>query len=515
MRRRDFMADLAVVTLGSAFSSRAIAGKAKRPNILFIMSDDHDSNTLGCYNSWLKDYCPTPNLDRLAAKGALFENCFAINSLCAPSRATIITGQYSHEHGIYTLREHLNLKDCPSLPKSLQAAGYQTAVYGKWHLHGDNLYGFDDYAVTRGQGRYNDPRFETPAGKLVRQGYAVDVVAEMTGEFIKNRDKKRPFCTMCHFKAAHGPWEYAERFAELYEGIELPEPATLFDDYKNRFPEGISKKRSRIHNPQDLKMSMSTWQSSGKKGKKNSDNPNGNKDYSGLNDREKTKAAYQDFAKAYLRCIAAVDENVGKLVELLEAEGELDNTLIIYTGDQGFFMGEHGFFDKRLGLDEAMRMPLIMRYDRGIRPGTIIDDVVNNVDFAPTILDYSQTAIPPEMSGISFRPLLQGKDPQNKRSATIYYFYHNSVPNHYAVRTKNYKLIKYTEKHSNKVIGADLFDLRNDPNELKSLYNNPEYANLQSRMESKLRAEMKNINLGPEYLPGGSKVISGRPENQK
>jgi arylsulfatase A-like enzyme len=505
-RRTLFASAIAVGSLAVA----AQAAQPKQPNILFIMSDDHDANTIGCYDSFIKDYCPTPRLDQMAKDGALFKNCFAVNSLCAPSRSTIITGQYSHEHGVYTLREHLDVENFPSLPQVLQEGGYQTAVYGKWHVHGDNLLGFDDYAVSLSQGSYFNPGYGAPEGKRSFKGYAVDVAADETIKFIDKRDPSRPFFAMCHFKAAHGPWQYAERHKDLFDGETLPEPPTLHDNYQNRFADGVAKNRAKIHNPEDLSMSMSLWQQKGKKGK--GGNPNGNKDYSHLNDPKAIRsAAYQDLAKDYLRCIAAVDENVGKLIDHLRKIGELENTVIIYTGDQGFYMGEHGFFDKRLGLDEAMRMPLIIRYPKEIKPGTVIEEVVNNVDFAESMIDYGELPIPEEMSGYSFRKLLQGDKASWPRDATIYYFYSSSTPRHYGVRTKDYKLIHYVGKKSADVIGSDLFDLKKDPNEMVSVFDEPEYAEIRRMMEQKLTDEMAAIKLPMEKLPGGSGVESGSP----
>ncbi len=507
MNRRNIFA--LTIALGSV-AMTAQAAHPKRPNILFIMSDDHNANTIGCYDSFIKDYCPTPRLDQMAKEGALFKNCFAINSLCAPSRSTIITGQYSHEHGVYTLREHLDVKNFPSLPKVLQEGGYQTCVYGKWHVHGNNLLGFDDYAVSLSQGSYFNPRYSGPDGKRAFEGYAVDIAADITIDFIEKRDTSRPFFAMCHFKAAHGPWQYAERHKDLFKDIDLPEPPTLHDDYQNRFAEGVAKNRAKIHNPDDLSMSQSLWQQKGKKGK--GGNPNGDKDYSHLSDPKAIRsAAYQDLAKDYLRCIAAVDENVGKLIDYLKKIGELENTVIIYTGDQGFYMGEHGFFDKRLGLDEAMRMPLIIRYPKEIKPGTIVEEVVNNVDFAESMIDYGGLPIPEEMSGYSFRKLLQGDTASWKRDATIYYFYSSATPRHYGVRTKDYKLLHYVGKKSSDVIGSDLFDLRKDPNEMVSVFDDPEYSEVRKMMEQKLSDEMKAIKLDPDRLPGGPDVKSGSP----
>jgi arylsulfatase A-like enzyme len=265
-----------------------------------------------------------------------------------------------------------------------------------------------------------------------------------------------------------------------------------------------------MHNPDDLSMSMSLWQQKGKKGR--GGNPNGNKDYSHLSDPKAIRsAAYQDLAKDYLRCIAAVDENVGKLIDHLRKIGELDNTIVIYTGDQGFYMGEHGFFDKRLGLDEAMRMPLIIRYPKEIKPGTVVEEIVNNTDFAGSMIDYAGLPIPGAMSGYSFRRLLQGDRASWKRDATIYYFYSSSTPRHYGIRTQEYKLLHYVGKKGADVIGSDLFDLRNDPHELVSVFDDPEYADVLAMMERKLEDEMKAVRLSPGLLPGGSAVKTGAP----
>lgn len=471
----------------------------ERPNVLFIMSDDQSRDFIGAYDGWIGEYVSTPHIDRLADEGARLDNAFCSNSLCAPSRATIVTGQYSHKHGVYTLREDLNTKDLPTSASVLQNAGYQTAVVGKWHIHGDNKYGFDYYAVTHSQGSYTNPSLATPDGKLQVKGHSSDAYTDVSLKWLEERDKTRPFFLMHHFKAAHGPWEFNPKYAQMYEGQTLPEPATLFDDYANRDPAGVPMKRSRIHtdgNPMDL----SLWMSSNKKGK-SGEWPTGKLDLEGLNDREIKQATYQKYVKDYLRCVKGIDDNVGRLLSYLEAEGILDNTIVIYTADQGFYVGEHGFFDKRLGLEEGMRMPLLVRYPKTIKAGTVIQDLVSNVDYPSTIIDYAGLEIPNTMQGHSFRPQLDGRPAEYSREGCFYGFYSSSTPKHYGLRTADFKLLKYAAKDGS-IAGADLFDLTKDPNELKSVINDPEYASVLAALEQQLADKMIEIEIEPNQLPG-------------
>jgi len=493
--------------VGLTESDRKKKGKEKAkdekapasPNILFIMADDHASNAVGAYNSHLKDYLLTPNIDRLANEGAMLTNVVCTNSLCAPSRSTILTGKYSHKTGIYTLREELNTSNIPSLPKLFKKQGYQTAVLGKWHIHGDNLHGFDYYAVTHSQGAYVNPSFATKDGKVKRQGYSTDIITDMSIEWLKQREEEDPFILFTHYKAAHGPWQYADRHKDLYSEESIAEPMTLFDSYKNRSPAGVATNQARIHIP-DSKMSLSQWFQTNKKGKKG-EWPTGQIKLDGKTDKEKTNLTYQKYVKDYMRCVKGIDEGVGRLLAYLDSIGELDNTIIIYTSDQGMFVGEHNFFDKRLGLDEAMKMPFLIRYPGSIQEGVVIDELLNNVDYTSTLLDFAEIEIPKEMQGISFRDLLFGKKQEKKREASFYAFYSNGAPKHYGIRTKQHKLLKYVD-NTGQVIGSDLFDLNSDPNELLNLYNDPVYSSLQSKMEVLLKKEMVNVDIKPDQMPG-------------
>ena len=472
---------------------------SEKPNILFIMSDDQSRDFVGAYEGWIKDYISTPHIDRLAKEGARLDNVFCSNALCAPSRATILTGQYSHQHGVYTLRENLDTKDVPTSASLLHNIGYQTAVVGKWHIHGDNKYGLDYYAVTHSQGSYINPTLSTPDGKLRVKGHSSDAYTDVSLKWLTERDKTKPFFLMHHFKAAHGPWEYNPKYKDLYADEEIVEPATLFDDYTNRDPAGVPKKRSLIHTDGNL-MNLSTWMSSNKKGKKGNW-PTGKLQFEGLNDREIKKATYQKYVKDYLRCVKGIDDNVGRLLDFLEEEGILDNTIVIYTADQGFYVGEHGFFDKRLGLEEGMRMPLLVRYPKSIKAGTVVKDLVSNIDYPSTIIDFAGLDNPDTMRGYSFRPQLEGRAAENSRDACFYAFYSSGTPKHYGIRTANHKLLKYVDTKGSPA-GADLFDLNKDPQELKSVINDPEYSQTLASLEKQLERKMKEVDIQPNQLPG-------------
>jgi arylsulfatase A-like enzyme len=471
----------------------------ERPNILYIMADDHAVATVGVYNSYLKDYVQTPNIDKLAEKGALLSNCVCTNSICAPSRASILTGKYSHKSGVYTLREHLDTKPMKTLPVVMKEGGYQTAVVGKWHVNGDNLYGFDFYAVTHSQGAYMNPSYATKEGKIHKEGHSSNAITDISLEWLENREKDKPFMLMTHFKSAHGPWQFAERFKGMYQNQTIPEPPNLFDNYEERNPNGVSKKSGRVHQEGNLNSLVARF-SGIKKGKK-VDWATGNFDFSGMSDEEKTKAAYQKYIKDYLRCVKGIDEGVGRLMEYLEQNNLVENTVVIYTSDQGMYLGEHGFYDKRLGLEEALKMPFIIRYPREIGEGQLIDELVNNVDYPETIIDFAGLRIPEEMQGFSFKSILTGENLKPIREASFYQFYSNGCPQHYGVRTKDYKLLKYISKEG-EVSGMDLYDLKKDKWEMKNQVDNPEYKNVLIELEDLLEKEIKTIDINPGQMPG-------------
>ena len=492
--RRGFLQGLGLTVSALVLGNEAFGAQQKRPNILYIMADDQSPESVACYGGWMKDYVQTSNIDRLASEGMRFENCVCTNSLCAPSRASITTGQYSHKTGIYTLREEMDTKDKPTSYSVLNKAGYQTAVFGKWHVHGDNKYGFDDYGVTLSQGSYYSPSISGPNGEKRRfpDMHSSDAYTKACLEWLGKRDKERPFFLMCHYKAAHGDWIYAKRFEKLYADVEIPEPETLFDDFEGRAKGGVGAKGATLY--PDLAYRMS---GKGKKpGAPKRDWPTGNIDMSGMDEKQQRKAVFQKYAKDYMRCVAGIDDNVGKLVKYLKDEGILENTVVIYTADQGMYVGEHGFYDKRLMLEEALRMPFIVRYPKMVKTGSVTKALINNTDFAPTILALAGEGTPSSMQGKSFVEVLKGKADKHRKSS-FYAFYSGGIPKHYGVRTERYKLIVWPESDA-----KDLFDLQKDPNELKSVYNDPGYADVVKEMEAELKRVIKEVDIAENQLPG-------------
>jgi arylsulfatase A-like enzyme len=457
-----------------------------RPNILFIMADDHTSQAISAYNGILASYLPTPNLDRIANEGVRMDNCFVTNSISTPSRACIITGQYSQNNGVYTLDDELDVNR-PTVAKELQNAGYQTAIFGKWHL-GTEPQGFDFYNILPGQGRYNNPLFirkgdyttgENGKPKTVEyQGHSTDIVANLTLDYLQNRDKDKPFFVMCHFKAPHDPWQNAERFDMLLANVTLPEPTTIFDDYESKC--GYTEQLT--NGLEDMYMlGKGTAPAS-----------------AGRNEKRRTN--YQIYIKRYLRCIAGIDENVGRILAYLDSAELTENTIVVYTGDQGFFLGEHGWYDKRLMYEECLRMPLLIRYPKEIKPHTVNKDMTLNLDFAPLFLDYAGIPQPDYMQGESFRRNISGKTPKNWRKEIYYRYWMNNdiwhhIPALYGIRTERYKLIYYYSEPlgmrgaSENDLQAcwELYDLQNDPQEMHNIYNDTEHAMLIKKLKKELK----------------------------
>lgn len=461
---------LLVMSIGTA--NAGVPAKSKVPNILFIMSDDHTSQAISAYGGILAKVLPTPNIDRIANEGAILRNCFVTNSISTPSRASIITGQYSQKNGIYCLDEDFDVNH-PNVAKDLQKAGYQTAVIGKWHL-GTEPTGFEYYNVLPGQGRYNNPMLiEKGTWQNVHhggkgkeyQGHESDVIASQSIKFMENRDRSKPFFLMCHFKSPHRPWQPAERFKDLLKDVVIPEPLNLLDTYQGKggYAQLLGSKIENL-NAKDLKGPI----------------PNG------LTRDEQRHWAYQFYIKDYLRCIAGVDENVGRLLKYLDDNDLTENTVVIYTGDQGFFLGEHGWFDKRLMYEESLRMPFVIRYPKEIKPGTVNNDIILNIDFAPTFLSFAGVKKPSYMQGESFRKNLIQKTPSNWRKEMYYRYWMNgdeSTTANYGIRTDRYKLVFYYGLPLGKYRTRDLkvtpewefYDLKTDPAEMKNLYNDPAY----------------------------------------
>jgi arylsulfatase A-like enzyme len=480
-----------LLALPGAAEAAGEGGKkpAKRLNIVYIMSDDHANAAIGAYGSWLKPVVKTPNLDKLAKQGMLFRNGMVTNSICTPSRAAILTAQYSHKNGVYTLADALP-KGTVHLGHRLQALGYQTAIIGKWHLTIDPT-GFNYWNILPGQGVYHNPKLREMGTKPkelkeFKGGYSEDVITDLSLDWLKKRDKTKPFMLMCHFKAPHRPWDPATRFKDLYKDVKIPEPPTLLDDYKGRSKQ-VGNIRMRVgedFQERDLQMPIP-------------------KD---MKRDELRHWAYQHYMKRYLACVAAVDENVGRLLAFLDAEGLAEDTIVIYTSDQGFFLGEHGFYDKRLMYEPALTTPLIIRWPGHTKAGSVNNDIVLNIDHAPTLLDAAGGEIPKEMQGRSYRSILEGKTPPDWRTSMYYrYWMHldgaHNVPAHYGVRTARYSLIYFYGKGLGMKGAKDkdvtpeweLYDNQKDPLQMNNVHSNPDYAPVVRELTAELQRLRKEV----------------------
>ena len=477
------MKSIAVGALALAMPKAAFPAKEKRPNILFIMSDDHAAQAISAYGSRLAEVAPTPNIDRLAKEGMLFRNCFCTNSICTPSRSTILTGKYSHKNGVYKFTR-LDQSQ-PTLPKIIKKAGYHTGFVGKWHVQSDPV-GFDSWTCLPGQGRYHDPIFIEPGKEYSKdpdkperntyKGHSSDVIADKTLEYLKTQEpKNKPFFLMCHFKAPHDTWEFAERYRDLFEDVEFPEPDNLFDTYATR-SDALKK---------TLQYIGSDW----------GHHTDFRKETEHLKGKARKKKQYQLYMKKFLRCVRGVDDNVGRILNYLDASGLAENTVVVYTADQGFFLDEHGLYDKRFMYEEALRMPFLVRWPKRIKAGSVNRDMILNVDFAPTILDIAGTKAHEEMQGRSFLTLLNGKTPKDWRQSMYYRYYysHFKTEPHYGVRTTTHKLIYFDG------IGQwELFDLEKDPNEMRNVYDDPAYQDVVRELKRELQRLQKKLEDRPD-----------------
>ncbi|TWT96695.1 Arylsulfatase [Botrimarina colliarenosi] len=497
------------------------AGAAERPNLLFIFSDDHATAAIGAYGSQINQ---TPNLDRLASEGALFRNSFCANSICGPSRACILSGKHSHKNGFMINGDHFDGHQT-TFPPLLQKAGYQTAVIGKWHLGTDPV-GFDYWEVLPGQGSYYNPAFLLPGGKRHRrQGYCTDLITDMAIEWLdEGRDKEKPFLLMCQHKAPHRNWAPAPRHLKTLNDGPIPEPSTLRDDYAGRtelLAESEMTIRDHMHWGHDMKFKgenqlpeyFVTGYPNGEYQRMTPEQRAGwDAHYEPRNqaflaavaagemtDEEIFSWTYQRYIKDYLRCIAAVDESVGRLLDYLDQAGLADNTLVVYSSDQGFYLGEHGWYDKRWMFEPSLEMPLLVRWPGVIEPGLRPEAMVQNIDYGPTLLEAAGVEKPAEMQGESFAPILRGETPADWRDAIYYAFYESQgahkVAAHDGVRTDRYKLM-----HFPKTDEWQLFDLRSDPEEMTSVHDDPSHAEVLAGMKQRYE-ELRATYEVPEGLP--------------
>jgi arylsulfatase A-like enzyme len=468
-----------VLILTAVFVGAAPAAD-QRPNVLYIMADDHAAHAISAYGSKINT---TPNIDRIGQGGMRFTNCFVTNSICTPSRAAILTGKYAHINGVPVFNRFDGAQ--PTLAKYLQAAGYHTGMVGKWHLFSDPT-GFDYWNILPGQGLYYDPVFITKDGRKKHPGYCTDLITDFSLDFLKSRPKDKPFFLMCHHKAPHRPWQPDAKHAKQWENVQVPEPATFHDNEANYATRSDAAREATMRIDKNLT----------KTDVKQDPPP-------GLSPAALKQWYYQRYMRDYLACIASVDDNVGRLLDFLDKEGLAENTIVIYTSDQGFFLGDHDWYDKRFMYEESLRMPFLVRWPGHVKPGTTNAGMILNVDFAPTLLAAAGQPVPADMQGRSFLPLLKGKVPADWRTSMYYRYYHypmdHRVQPHYGVRTARHKLIYF-----NKIDQWELFDLEKDPHEVKNVYADPAYAGAVKELKAelyRLKKELKDEDQFADKLP--------------
>ena len=504
----------------SCQSDVEIPAVPEKPNIIVMYSDDHTAQAVGAYRGALNyglqlDHTPTPNIDRLANNGIRFDNAFVTNSICKPSRAVLLTGLHSHKNGVLTNAENISV-DMETFPSLLQEAGYQTAMIGKWHL-GTEPQGFDYYEVLYGQGPYYNPTMRTPYGDVDHHGHTTGIITDVALKWLRmDRDREKPFMMIYNHKAPHRAWLPGPALND-YQDRDLPEPSTLFYDYSGLTTAAREQDMeiSESGGPQslnwgrDLKVPLHPetgepnpgWESliNGNRLTDEqlkriteayaADNEYLYENYAAMSEEDRTRWRYQRYVKDYLRVVREVDDEVGRVMAYLERENLKDNTVVIYAGDQGFFLGEKGWFDKRWIYEESMRMPLIVHWPEGIDPGSVSTQLVQNLDFAPTILELAGAEIPDRLQGRSMAPLLRGEQPEDWRDAVYYHYYEgpeiehswHAVARHYGVRTDQYTLAHFHDHDE-----WELFDLEADPDQLSSVYGDPEYAGIQQHLKSRL-----------------------------
>ncbi|RKR13272.1 putative sulfatase [Maribacter vaceletii] len=537
MRQKKIKISLAYFLFASVTFSYC---QKDKPNILYIMSDDHTTQAIGAYGSRLAGLNPTPTIDRIAKEGVLLENAFCTNSICTPSRASIMTGQFGQVNGVVDLNGKLDPKN-QYLPLEIKKQGYETAMVGKWHLkHAPES--FDYYNVLPGQGDYHNPTLYSNEGgekkeirfeeDLVREvnattydGHSSDVITDISLEWLKNkRDKSKPFLLMHQFKAPHDFFEYAPRYKDYLEDVEIPEPANMWYNGNN----GSIATRGENNKLMDtIGSSIGHRNVIRNMGMHMGIDPN-------IPDPEYKRMAYQEYLKRYLRCVKGVDDNVKRIFDYLEAEGIMDNTIIIYTGDQGFMLGEHDYIDKRWMYEESQRMPFLVRYPKKIKAGSRTDAMINNTDFAPTMIDMAGGKVPDYMQGSSFKSILETqKEPEGWKQDTYYRYWmhmahkHNN-PAHFGIRTKDYKLIFYYGRdykvRNNEArewahnpasmsdfvtpVAWEFYDLKKDPEEMDNRYGEEKYATIIKGLKTRLKELRKEVKEDDSKYPQIEKVVN-------
>ena len=478
------------------------------------MTDDHATQAISCYGS---NRNQTPNLDRMAKEGLRMDRVFATNSICTPSRATILTGKYSHLNGVPAFNRFDGSQ--PTVAKMMQQAGYYTSMIGKWHLGSDPT-GFDYWNILPGQGVYKDPTLYDKDGSMVYKGYATDIIADISLDVLKNRPKDKPFFMMSHHKAPHREWTPNDKYRKLFADKRFPMPANLRDDYAGR-ADAIREQQQSVFRDmtrRDLKLTPPPGLSGPELRKWMGVKPD---EVEAVVDgvkrrlvgRELEDWKYQRYMQDYLACVQSVDDNVGRMLDWLDSNGLGENTVVIYSSDQGFFLGEHGMYDKRFMYEESLRMPFLVRWPNGIKPGSTSDAIGINCDFAPTFLDLAGQATPADMQGRSFLPVWKGNKPKDWRDAMYYRYYHDpgdhNTRSHYGIRTATHKLIHYWKKDQ-----WECFDLVADPQEMRNIYGDPKSQKTVAMLKQqlyRLKKELKDEDQFANELPKDSSYVQAPP----
>ena len=504
---RDFRVPRCVagLSLFVVLAFRAVeTSAASPPNIVFLFTDDHAAHSMSCYGSKINK---TPHLDRIASGGMRFDRCYVTNSLCGPSRATILTGKHSHANGFRQNGDKFDGSQV-TFPKLLQQGGYQTAVIGKWHLETDPT-GFDHWDILIGQGPYYNPPMIANGERVKREGYTTEVIGDLAMEWIdKKRDPNKPFLLMCQHKAPHREWQPGPKYFDLYKDETIPEPPTLFLDHAQlgkaaqvqtlSIEKNMTELDLKLTPPKNLTPTQAeAWH-------KAYDSENAAFLAANLTGKELVRWKYQRYIKDYLRCVAAVDDQVGRLLDWIEKSGQADNTIVVYASDQGFFLGDHGWFDKRFMYEPCYRTPFLVKWPGKTKPGSVSNDLVSNLDFAQTFLAAAGVQADPSMQGVSLLPLLEGKRPADWRKSLYYHYYEfpgaHDVHRHYGVKTARYKLL-----HSYHLGDWELFDAEQDPLDTKNVYHDPAYAEARKELETEL-ARLRKHYQDPDDPKPESKV---------
>ncbi|MCF8357784.1 MAG: sulfatase [Prolixibacteraceae bacterium] len=489
---------LSVLVLLISSCSSLQTKEDKKPNIIFIMSDDHASHAISAYGGIYDELAPTPNIDRLAAGGITFNNVFCTNAICGPSRACILTGKYSHVNGYYKNEGGGKFDSSQwTFPEELQKNGYETSMFGKWHLGSEPVgFNFFKYHNNKGQqGTYWNPVYNENGKQVVEKGYCTNLTTNFAINWLNSiRNKEKPFCMLLQYKAPHRNWFPDSQYVDIWENTDFLYPDTFNDDYTGREnTAGDTDMTMDFLNRKDMKRTppeglegeeLRRWENYGNnRGEAWLPEP-------GMTQREAREWKYQKYIKDYLACVRSVDDNIGRVLDYLDENGLADNTVAIYTSDQGFYLGDHGFFDKRFMYEESLRMPFLMKYPGKVAENTQNEDMITNIDFAPTLLDIAGVEVPENVQGRSFLPNLTGNKPADWPDAMYYHYYEfpfwHHVHPHYGIRTKRYKLIHF---YHNQDIW-EFYDLKADPEELNNAIDNPKYNDIIEDLKSRLKTLM-------------------------